>query len=128
MRASILGCCKPKCFMRQTWPSVTLLHRQQQAPARSGSPCPSISYVMQMSQKRSTPCICPHAACQVIAFNPGAQRPTIGEGGAVADVAEVVHALQGHQNAFQAIRYLHRRHGQGHAARLLEVGELRDLL
>ena len=53
---------------------------------------------------------------------------TVGEGGAVADVPEVLHALEGDEDALQAVRDLHRGDGQGHAARLLEVGELGDLL
>ncbi len=45
----------------------------------------------------------------------------------VDDVLEVGHALKVHQDAFEAVRDLHRHRIQGDTAHLLEVGELGDL-
>ena len=45
-----------------------------------------------------------------------------------AQLLEVPHALQGHGNALQPISYLYRHGIQSHAARLLEVRKLGDLL
>lgn len=52
----------------------------------------------------------------------------IGQSGVEADVLEVLHLLQRHENALQAVRDLHRGHRESHSSRLLKVSELGDLL